>query len=766
MQATKQCSLWSLITGLSSLLVLTQAQLSDNNALYLHTHTPALASTLQHAATPTTPLQQSSTQPYGSSVNQPPWLEQAATSARVGQSNSARNLYAPYQSFSKTDVANFPNLLIRPDGSAVQTFGSYREGRSLVPNRSVPVQANRRADSAEVEIIAAPAVELPASPLITVPKQVVPSQAVNISRVGRKRNYMYIPLQQDSANNYLLQLKPKHNGSLSGLKPPGSEVAPVLPEIAEDVANYSDKTERSDTAAPSPLTSTDRYDHGEENSSRRVGFSFPSYSLSPSNPFQPQAYREDNPIFTESTGFERPFSDDDKDKRLTRQLVFEQDASPTSYSYDFSSLGGSSSIPHTLNSAIAQGKQYRDEVTKFGDINGPITAIPQRPQRGLYFGDTEFRTGTLSRPYTQQQKNFNEYIGPVDPTSSRKSRYFPYKSSRSPRVVFPVNDNVGATGPSSTGTGVYFNDNVVFRDQNFGINELAAVQDVRNEFSLQDLDSSSDSSTPTVAQSASTFKEKGCGISLAKQTAQRRIVGGDDAGFGSFPWQAYIRIGSSRCGGSLISRRHVVTAGHCVARATPRQVHVTLGDYVINSAVEPLPAYTFGVRRIDVHPYFKFTPQADRFDVSVLTLERTVHFMPHIAPICLPEKNEDFLGKFGWAAGWGALNPGSRLRPKTLQAVDVPVIENRICERWHRQNGINVVIYPEMMCAGYRNGGKDSCQGDSGGPLMHEKNGRWYLIGVVSAGYSCASRGQPGIYHRVPYTVDWISHVVGLTGTI
>ncbi|XP_059062486.1 uncharacterized protein LOC131855260 isoform X2 [Achroia grisella] len=259
------------------------------------------------------------------------------------------------------------------------------------------------------------------------------------------------------------------------------------------------------------------------------------------------------------------------------------------------------------------------------------------------------------------------------------------------------------------------------------------------------------------------INDESCGIAVSKQTAQRRIVGGDDAGFGTFPWQAYIRIGSSRCGGSLISRRHVVTAGHCVARAQPRHVRVTLGDYVINSAAEPLPAYTFGVRSIKVHPLFKFTPQADRFDVAVLTLDRNVHYMPHIAPICLPERGSDFLGQYGWAAGWGALSPGSRLRPRTLQAVDVPVLDNRVCERWHRANGINVVIYPEMLCAGYRGGGKDSCQGDSGGPLMLERAGRWYLIGVVSAGYSCASRGQPGIYHRVAHTVDWISHATTLS---
>ena len=96
----------------------------------------------------------------------------------------------------------------------------------------------------------------------------------------------------------------------------------------------------------------------------------------------------------------------------------------------------------------------------------------------------------------------------------------------------------------------------------------------------------------------------------------------------------------------------------------------------------------------------------------------------------------------------------------TLQVVDVPTIDNRECEGWHRDKGIRVVIYDEMMCAGYYDGGKDSCQGDSGGPLMTEIEGRWTLIGIVSAGYSCAKRGQPGIYHRVSHTSDWISHSI------
>ena len=41
---------------------------------------------------------------------------------------------------------------------------------------------------------------------------------------------------------------------------------------------------------------------------------------------------------------------------------------------------------------------------------------------------------------------------------------------------------------------------------------------------------------------------------------------------------------------------------------------------------------------LQVHPYFKFTPQADRYDVAVIRLNRRVDYAPHISPICLPPK--------------------------------------------------------------------------------------------------------------------------------
>ncbi|XP_055545297.1 uncharacterized protein LOC129730188 isoform X1 [Wyeomyia smithii] len=844
---------------------------------------------------------------------------------------TSRNLLVPHQTFSNVDNVRYIDSRSANSRLLRNTFGAFRFAESTQPQPyPVPLQypitaqqrrarnfQNRRSDEGQqqpgVRIAASQSELLPQqhsfpSPLPTT--EATPNALQNVTRT-RQHRYKFIPI------GYFYK-EPTSNPKLTPIQ--NTQPPKITQNDEPDDSSYQEDDSQSGDYNSS-LEANDTESDPNAMGARRSGIQFPPGPYQVASTFTPQGYNEESFAFNEQLGvYHRPVqtADDYEDSEAydTRQPraptvvptpeLDQADVSRNIYATRYfrgdlprpqptSALDLRPAESHVRPSRLVEfpgvvnvKQPFRDDVTKFGDVNGPITAM-QRPY--VDYGDGKrYRTYDpnyyVDSPY---QTNRHYFPAKVYTESSQKI-YQPWKSSRSPRVVFPQGD---FSGPSGFGV-----DNVVFRDQNFGLNELAAIQDVRNEFNQDDdiIDDPSSTSKDRVALSiyrphnilpsyhspypvvvvpkphtvspkvrnrinlhsgapSSVTKainpyalhqttvggdgglrlgvrseiqcqdeggtceffllcwmsggllqgscggllkgcchrtaksaniasgtgntidltnlpnydygpvenDPSCGISLAKQTAQRRIVGGDDAGFGSFPWQAYIRIGSSRCGGSLISRRHVVTAGHCVARATPRQVHVTLGDYVINSAVEPLPAYTFGVRSINVHPYFKFTPQADRFDVAVLTLERTVHFMPHIAPICLPEKNEDFLGKFGWAAGWGALNPGSRLRPKTLQAVDVPVLDNRVCERWHRSNGINVVIYPEMLCAGYRGGGKDSCQGDSGGPLMHEKSGRWFLIGIVSAGYSCANRGQPGIYHRVANTVDWISHIVQIS---
>jgi len=227
---------------------------------------------------------------------------------------------------------------------------------------------------------------------------------------------------------------------------------------------------------------------------------------------------------------------------------------------------------------------------------------------------------------------------------------------------------------------------------------------------------------------------------------------------------ALVRGTHTRCGGALISGNWVVTAGHCVkdhASVFNGGYRVYLGEYKLYQNVEPLPRQKFAVDEVVLHPLYQFTPQADRYDVALLRLDRTAFLQPHVLPICLPSHTSTEVGQPAWVAGWGATDPESTDRPKILQAVEVAVIDSKDCEAWHRARGIKLTLYKEMVCAGHKEGGRDACQGDSGGPLMtRDDSGQWRLIGLVSAGYSCAKPGQPGIYHRLAETLPWLKSVI------
>ncbi|XP_045625527.1 brain-specific serine protease 4 isoform X3 [Procambarus clarkii] len=251
-----------------------------------------------------------------------------------------------------------------------------------------------------------------------------------------------------------------------------------------------------------------------------------------------------------------------------------------------------------------------------------------------------------------------------------------------------------------------------------------------------------------------------CGIQRVSQFA-KRIIGGDEAKFGEFPWQAHIRISGYQCGGVLINHYFVATAAHCVHKARLNQITVHLGEFDTKDTgeyAEPFPKETFSVLEKRIHPSFKYMlTQPDRFDIAVLRLNRPVVYRENILPICLPDASDDFNGDVGIVAGWGKTdNSFGKTGTNILRKVMVPIITNDECLSWHHRKGIDVKLHYEMFCAGHSQGKMDACLGDSGGPLVVNRNGRWILAGITSAGFGCAVDHQPGIYHKVSITSSWV----------
>lgn len=233
------------------------------------------------------------------------------------------------------------------------------------------------------------------------------------------------------------------------------------------------------------------------------------------------------------------------------------------------------------------------------------------------------------------------------------------------------------------------------------------------------------------------------------------IIGGSVVSIRDFPHMALVgwlktrQAGYSwKCGGSLISNQYILTAGHCTyqdkdydAVSGPPQA-VQLGS----SYLDDPGALVVKVAAVIRHP--KYKQRRSYHDVALIRMANTVTFSEVIRPACLGDPPPE--GSRIIATGWGRTEFGGD-HSEELRSVSLSVWNMADCrEIWGTSLKLPNGVTPDShMCAGEKNGGKDTCQGDSGGPVQVQDSCLWRVVGVTSVGRACAAPLTPALYARI-----------------
>uniref|UniRef100_A0A3B1IIP8 Si:dkeyp-93a5.2 n=1 Tax=Astyanax mexicanus TaxID=7994 RepID=A0A3B1IIP8_ASTMX len=210
-------------------------------------------------------------------------------------------------------------------------------------------------------------------------------------------------------------------------------------------------------------------------------------------------------------------------------------------------------------------------------------------------------------------------------------------------------------------------------------------------------------------------------------------------------WSSTVK--HSYCGwAGSVSRVLAVAVSHFIlsfSSTNEKDVKVLLGKQTLTGS-NPNQIQR-GVRKVIVHE--RYDPNTQDNDITLLQLDSSVTFNKFIMPVCLAAAGSSFpAATASWITGWGDIASGVSLPdPGLLQEAQVPIVDQKQCASL--LSLFKMKITNNMICAGLKQGGKDTCQGDSGGPMVNKKSTIWIQSGIT-------------MYTRLSQYQGWISQKI------
>lgn len=245
--------------------------------------------------------------------------------------------------------------------------------------------------------------------------------------------------------------------------------------------------------------------------------------------------------------------------------------------------------------------------------------------------------------------------------------------------------------------------------------------------------------------------------SCGKQTVQvlprihngKRVEQKDAAFFAGIELHAHRGLKASKCSGSFIAKRWVITAAHCLYRRE--------GVFIIPGLTEWATInYRVYSSSLFLHPHWvpsDLIPNSTDSSYDIGLVQLPDHFTHTVSPLSLPQIAEDvpFIDsdRKVTAYGLGINLEGTDGEVRVLRrasdfriSVSHSYIEHYLFCTAHFE--VCMVSYPPHRSL--------MCQGDSGGPLVLQSRGTQVLAGITSkASLGCRS-ADPNPYTQLPYT--------------